>query len=95
MKRKKRQTKRERKANDPSFVAGPRANSQQQHIHCVSCGRHIDAAEFGSTPASATWITCEHGSQFPSCVACMTDAQARVDEHDRTGQPIRSTAAWH
>lgn len=95
MKRAKRQTKRERKAMDPSFVPGPRGAPQHQHIHCVSCGRHLDPSEFSSTPPSAFWITCDHGSRFASCVACMEDSQRLVDEHDRSGEPVRAAQAWH
>jgi hypothetical protein len=93
MKREKRLTKRERKANDPGFRPGPRGNNQ--HIHCVACGRHIDPAELASSPPSATWITCDHGSRFASCVGCMQEAQKRIDEHDRSGQPISAAQAWH
>mgnify|MGYP006921784261 CR=1 FL=1 len=32
----------------------------------------------------ATIITCDHGSNFPSCVKCMSQALALVKEHDRT-----------
>lgn len=93
MKREKRQTKRERKAQDLTHRPGP--NVQQQHIHCIACGRHLDPEEFGASPATAMLITCEHGSQFPSCVSCMTDSQARVDAHDRSGQPVQVASAWH
>jgi hypothetical protein len=93
MKRQKRLTKRERKANDPTFRPGLRA--QNQHIHCVACGRHLDSEEFGGTPPSAVWITCEHGSRFASCMGCMQQSQALVDEHDRTGKGVASAAAWH
>jgi hypothetical protein len=61
----------------------------------VSCGRHIDPGEFDARPPSATLIVCDHGSQFPACMGCMTDAQARVDEHDRSGQPVQTASAWH
>jgi hypothetical protein len=93
MKRQKRLTKRERKANDPGFRPGPR--TQNQHIHCVACGRHIEPNEFGATPASAIWITCDHGSRFASCMGCMHESQSRIDEHDRSGQAVATAAAWH
>jgi hypothetical protein len=88
--RQKRLTKRERKALNPT-----NHEHQAQHIHCISCGRHLDPAEFESTPPSAIIITCQHGSQFPSCRACEVDSRARVAEHDRTGQPPRVAGAWH
>jgi hypothetical protein len=96
MKRQKRITKRERKANDPTHRPGVRASTgQQAHIHCVACGRHVEPSEFDERPPSATWITCDHGSTFPACIGCMNEAQARVDEHDRTGQPVQTAGAWH
>ncbi|MBX3128521.1 MAG: hypothetical protein KF718_17500 [Polyangiaceae bacterium] len=93
MKRQKRATKKERKALDPTHRAGP--NVQAQHIHCISCGRHLDPSEFDASPASATLITCDHGSRFASCVACMQDSERRVVEHDRSGEPVRTASAWH
>lgn len=93
MKREKRLTKREKKANDPTHRPGPHAHNQ--HIHCIACGRHLDPSEFESSPPSATTIVCEHGSQFPSCVGCMRDAQALVDAHDKSGQPVKVASAWH
>lgn len=93
MKRQKRATKRERKAQDPTHRAGP--NVKAQHIHCIACGRHLDPDEFTSTPATATVVTCDHGSQFASCVSCMADAQARIDAHERSGQPVQVASAWH
>lgn len=93
MKRQKRLSKRERKALDPTHVPGGRGGAQ--HIHCVSCGRHIEPGEFQASPASATYLVCDHGSRFPSCVGCMQDAQARVDAHDKSGQPVRTASAWH
>jgi hypothetical protein len=95
MKRVKRTTKRERKANDPRFSPGPRTPQQDQHIHCVSCGRHIDASELSSSPATATFISCDHGSRFAACVGCMEDAEARLAEHDRSGEPVKMAPAWH
>ena len=93
MKRQKRPTKRQRKSVDPSFRPGPRR--QSDHIHCVACGRHIDAAELSGSPPTATQITCDHGSRFPSCIGCMDHAQKLVDTHDRTGQPVQVAGAWH
>lgn len=92
MKRKPKLTKRERKALSP---ARPIAHSHEhQHIHCIACGKHLDEADF-EAPATATVITCDHGSNFPSCVMCMSQAMALVKEHDRTNQPVRISPAWH
>ena len=66
-----------------------------QHIHCIACGRHIDPTEFTLRPASATRLTCQHGSRFAACIACIPEAQSRLDEHDRSGQPPRIAEAWH
>jgi hypothetical protein len=93
MKRQKRITKRERKGQDPTFRPGPHATNQ--HIHCVACGRHIEAAELSGSPPTATYITCDHGSRFAACIGCTSDAQQRIDEHDRSGQPVRFAEAWH
>jgi len=93
MKREKRLTKREKKAQDPNYSPGPRL--QNQHIHCIACGRHLDPAELSSSPPTATTITCEHGSTFPTCVGCMQESQALVDAHDKSGQPVRTAEAWH
>lgn len=99
MKRTKRLTKRERKALDPSYKAGPNPSQQQQqqqgHIHCVACGRHIDPDEFDGSPATATWLACDHGSQFPSCVGCIVQAETLIAAHDRTGEPVKAANAWH
>lgn len=96
-KKKKRLTKRERKAEFGKGPSGakPSQAGQHQHIHCISCGRHIDPEEFARSPSSATVLTCDHGSQFASCTGCVTDAQARIDEHDRTGKPPQVAQAWH
>lgn len=92
MKRQPKLTKRERKAAAPARPAP--AGAQHQHIHCIACGRHLDEGEF-EAPATATIITCDHGSNFPSCVRCMPQAMALVKEHDRTNQPVKTTSAWH
>jgi hypothetical protein len=93
MKREKRLTKREKKAQDPNYRAGPRV--QNQHIHCIACGRHLDAAELTASPPTATTIVCEHGSTFPTCIGCMQESQALVDAHDKSGEPVRTAEAWH
>ena len=57
MKREKRLTKREQKA-----LKGPRPGAatahEQEHIHCVACGRHLAPAEFTGSPATATRLRC-------------------------------------
>jgi hypothetical protein len=91
MKREKKLTKRERKAQK-----GPATlhSNDGEHIHCIACGRHIDASEFDD-PATAIVVTCQHKSNFPACVGCRTPAQALLAEHDRTNQPVKTAAAWH
>ncbi len=91
MKRAKRLTKRERKAQ-----SGPSATPQSAaHIHCVHCGRHIDPPEFTKSPIGAAWIKCAHGTKYACCTVCVDGARARLDEHDRTGKPVEVAAVWH
>jgi hypothetical protein len=40
-------------------------------------------------------LTCQHGSQFPSCTNCALTSQRLLDEHDRSGQPVKTAGAWH
>jgi hypothetical protein len=94
MKRKPKLTKRERKASAPQRPAGQQHQHKHQHIHCIACGRHLDEHEF-EAPATATILTCDHGSNFPSCVKCMPQSMALVKEHDRTNQPVKMASAWH
>jgi hypothetical protein len=107
MKREKRLTKKERKLADggPSGaqrtaraaqpVRAPQQHRHQhQHIHCIACGKHLDAGMFGE-PDGANFIRCDHGSDFAHCVACYDKAKALVEEHDRTNTPIKKAAAWH
>jgi hypothetical protein len=102
MKREKRLTKKERKAAAPAPAPQPRAakagasghGHHHQHIHCIACGKHLDAAMFGE-PDGATFIRCDHGSDFAHCLACADKAKALVEEHDRTNQPVKKAAAWH
>ena len=92
MKREKKLTKRERKA---AKGVGPSGQPKEAaHIHCVACGRHINPSEF-SAPATAARVACQHKSQFPSCVGCVERTRELLAEHDRTGQPVRTAAAWH
>lgn len=87
----KRLTKKERKALEGKGPSG----QESKHIHCVACGRHIDGAEITATPATARWVRCRHGSTFASCVGCVDETTRRLEEHDRTGQPVNSAGAWH
>jgi hypothetical protein len=93
MQRKKRLTKRERKQADPSSAERQRRN--EPHIHCISCGRHIDPPEFSGAPPTAVYIVCQHRSRFPACAACEVAARYLVEEHDRTGKSVQSAQAWH
>ena len=97
MKREKKLTKKERQAITGKGPSGARATGGgggDQHIHCVACGRHLDPQEFDS-PATATFLQCQHGSQFAACLGCQIPGQKLLDEHDRTGQPVRAASAWH
>lgn len=91
MKREKRLTKREKK----EMAGGGQGHDHANHIHCIACGRHIDPAEFSQSPASAVVITCQHKSQFPACATCEVTARYLVEEHDRTGKPVNTAAAYH
>jgi hypothetical protein len=88
MKREKRLTKRERKAAEPH-------QHDNQHIHCIACGRHMEPGEFSASPPSAKIIACEHGSKFPCCTTCVAAGQRLLEEHDRTGKPVQTAGAWH
>jgi hypothetical protein len=98
MKREKRLTKKERKAQAPASAAGVGAGGAGQqhhgHIHCIACGKHLDADMFGESDG-AEFLRCEHGADFPHCVGCRDKAKAMVEEHDRTGTPVKKAAAWH
>lgn len=92
MKKAKRQTKRQRKAEKGVGPSGK--GTEPQHIHCVACGRHLDPAEFNA-PATAVGVFCQHNSRFASCVACVEKTKLLLAEHDRTGQAVKMAAAWH
>ena len=95
-KRAKRLTKKERRVLSPRpQQQQPAASTGLKHIHCVGCGRHIEPTEFSLAPSTATYITCLHGAQFPSCVSCVMRSQMLIDVHDRTGQPVKAAQAWH
>ena len=92
MKREKKLTKKDRKAlKGPPAPAG----SDEQHIHCTACGRHLDVAEFDPPAATATVVQCAHKSSFASCTACVAKTTTLLAEHDRTGQPVKTAGAWH
>jgi len=93
MKREKKLTKRERKAAAGGPTGGGHSHGEQ-HIHCTACGRHLDGQEF-EDPATATVVSCKHGSSFPSCVSCVPKTTELLAEHDRTGQPVKTAALWH
>lgn len=69
--------------------------TEQQHIHCIACGRHLDPQEFESVPATATVLYCDHKSGFPSCTKCASLSKSLLEEHDRSGQPVKPAQAWH
>ncbi|MSP26420.1 MAG: hypothetical protein EXR75_14960 [Myxococcales bacterium] len=89
----KRLTKRELKA-ERGGGSTPHEH-HDEHIHCVACGAHLDAAQFTESPAAARWIYCQHKSRFASCTGCVPEAQRRLDEHDRTGKNVATAGAWH
>lgn len=98
MKREKRLTKKERKATSPQAIAAASAAQHQHphersHIHCIACGKHLDPDAFG--PGGADFYRCQHGGDFPHCAECGEKARELVDEHDRTGKPVKSAAIWH
>jgi hypothetical protein len=92
MKRKPQLTKKERKALKGDTGASAQGH-HHGHIHCIACGRHLEPTEFDSGSAMA--LTCQHGSQFPSCTNCALTSQRLLDEHDRSGQPVKTAGAWH
>jgi hypothetical protein len=92
MKREKRLTKRERKALKPPSPAG---HDHDVHIHCVTCGRHIEPTEFDGVNPGASWLKCQHGSTFPSCAEHIAQTRERLAEHDRSGGPVKTAGAWH
>jgi hypothetical protein len=93
MNRKPRLTKRERKALAPARSQAPAAGGG--HIHCIACGAHLDPAEFQGAVATATMLRCQHGSTFASCTTCVPTSERLLAEHDRTGQAVKTAAAWH
>lgn len=96
---KKRLTKRERKAETSNpgraAAASPARRQEHAHIHCVACGAHLNEEQFTGRPSTARWIRCRHGTRYACCADCGPEAQRRLDEHDRTGQPVWVAGAWH
>ena len=103
MKRKPMLTKREKKSLEPprpprarpaAAAAGGDAH-QHEHMHCIACGRHVDASELEGETPTATILACQHGSRFASCVGCVEGSQRLLDEHDALDQPVKAASAWH
>jgi len=46
-------------------------------------------------PDGAAFLRCEHGKDFPACLACEAKARELIAEHDRTNKPVKTAAAWH
>jgi plasmid rolling circle replication initiator protein Rep len=98
MKREKRLTKKEQKAlgiRSTQVETGGGGHHHHEHIHCTACGKHLDIEQFESQPPSATWLKCDHGSDFASCVDCAPKTKALLEEHDKSGQPVKQAHAWH
>ena len=96
MKREKRLTKREKKAISPRpAMAQGGGHDHHHHIHCTACGKHLDLEMFEATPPEATWLRCDHGSEFASCVEHTEKTREMLAEHDRTGKPVEHVEAWH
>jgi hypothetical protein len=72
------------------------------HIHCVSCGKHLDTVGEARDRAAKglggnLWmnIRCAHGTEWYACMGCLGPAKQLLDEHDRTGNAVRAAGAWH
>jgi hypothetical protein len=87
-KKQKRLTKKERKAQQGSA-------EDTRHIHCIACGRHLHSHEFSKSPITARYLSCLHGTKYAVCAKCVPAGQRLLEEHDRTGGPVRTAAAWH
>jgi hypothetical protein len=92
VKRQPRVTKREKKKLAPQ--ATTHADEHHDHIHCTACGKHIEVEDFDA-PATALWLKCQHGSEFSACVGCKDVTQRMLDEHDRTGEPVKFAPSFH
>lgn len=86
----KRLTKRQRKE-----LIGKGTSGNPEHVHCVACGAHLHAEQFTGRPSTARWLKCLHGSRYGSCESCVDETKRRLAEHDRTGNPVQVTTAWH
>lgn len=86
----KRLTKRQRKE-----LTGKGTSGAPEHVHCVACGAHLHAEQFTGRPSTARWVKCRHGSRYGSCDKCVPETMRRLAEHDRTGNPVQATSAWH
>ncbi len=89
---------------DPSLAAIPPTPDVPAgaHLHCVACGKHLDTAGEARDRAakgikSNLWLSvrCAHGSEFYACMGCLEKARRLLEEHDRTGQPVRAAVAYH
>lgn len=89
MKRTKRLTKKDRKA----LLDKALPSADAPHIHCVACGRHINADEFINSRAN--WLRCAHGTKYASCSPCVAEAMRRLSEHDVSGDAVQVAQVWH
>jgi len=88
-------TKREKKKLAPQATnAGLEHDHEHEHIHCTACGKHLYVEQFDA-PATAAWLKCQHSSEFATCTACRETTQRLLDEHDRTGQPVKFAPSFH
>jgi hypothetical protein len=78
MKREKKLTKRERKAEKGP---GPSGQKETGHIHCVACGRHINPSEFNA-PATAARVAVPVVRRMPR-------AHAGAARRARSHRPAR------
>lgn len=92
--------------SSPDFAPDPISARPQRdpgaHLHCVACGKHLDTVGEASARAakglqSNLWmaVRCAHGSEWVACMGCLGQARELLDEHDRTGNPVRAAGAWH
>jgi hypothetical protein len=87
----------------PDPIAARPQRDPGTHIHCVACGKHLDTVgeasgrEGQGLRRQPLWmvIRCAHGSEWTACMGCLERARMLLDEHDRTGNPVRAASAWH
>jgi hypothetical protein len=93
-------------SGDAAYQSNPigarSARDPGAHLHCVACGKHLDTVGEADKRAarglqSNLWmaVRCAHGSEWVSCMGCLEKSKELLDEHDRTGEAVRSAAAWH